>query len=92
MTIKMRVYLIELWTLEAGYKLLNVSKNMLPVQSVQVIMGALGESSVVCLTFQKQVSKSLFDLRHRWCPVLNSCLLLVRQTRYYRSRLCCYVC
>ena len=44
---------------EAGYEVVERIKNTLPVQSVQVSW-ELSVASVVCLTFQKQVSKSLF--------------------------------
>lgn len=44
---------------EAGYEVVERIKNTLPVQSVQVSWEVL-VALVVCLTFQKQVSKSPF--------------------------------
>ncbi len=46
---------------EAGYG--ERIKNMLRTQSVQVSPRSSRSASVVCLTFQRQVSRSLFDLR-----------------------------
>ena len=51
---------------EAGYEVVERIKNMWLVRSVRVSWELL-VVSVACLTFQKQVLKSLFDLRYRWC-------------------------
>ncbi len=51
-------------------------KNMLPVQSVRSVMGAL--DSVFDLS-------KTGDLRYRWCH-LTLALAVVRQTRCYRSK------